>query len=183
MASGDFDLLFSLYRFYLSILPLSLQRNKIYFNHTGAFFPETLTMFGMYTNGGYGYDCPNQRGNLPFNTAGNTYIRYYVQGGIELCMIMLDHFSYNEDLNMVKEYLVPIAEAVTEHYYYHFPQRDNDGKMVFFPSQSLETWQCPNLSECVTNPLPDIAGLWTILPRLLKLPTTGIFYFYFFFFF
>ena len=47
--------------------------------------------------------------------------------------------------------------------------------MDIFPANSLETWQCPDLppqrNNCVTNPTPDIAGLETVLLRLLNLPS------------
>jgi len=51
---------------------------------------------------------------------------------------------------------------------------DPNGKIVFFPSQSIETWQCvtypPVESDCVTNDTPDIAGLYGVINRLLALP-------------
>jgi alpha-L-fucosidase 2 len=54
---------------------------------------------------------------------------------------------------------------VTEFFDLHYP-RDPDGKIRFAPAQSLETWH-----EAV-NPLPEIAGLRYLLPKLIELPTT-----------
>jgi len=52
--------------------------------------------------------------------------------------------------------------------------QDAQGKLIFFPSQAIETWQCPTyppvVNDCVTNDLPDIAGLAAVIPRLLALP-------------
>src|SRR5208337_4332180 len=41
---------------------------------------------------------------------------------------------------------------------------DTNGRRVFDPAQSLETW------HVAVNPLPEIAGLRFLLPRLLALP-------------
>ena len=47
-----------------------------------------------------------------------------------------------------------------------------------FPGQALETWQCksvpPTRATCVTNPMPQVAGLHALLPRLLKLNETVV---------
>jgi len=44
---------------------------------------------------------------------------------------------------------------------------------VFYPTQSIETWQCPNYppdqANCATNDLPTIAGLTSVLSRLNNL--------------
>ena len=63
----------------------------------------------------------------------------------------------------------------SRYYREHYPGiNTTTNKTHIFPSQSLETWQCPDIppvaSNCVTNPTPDIAGLRAVLPRLLKLP-------------
>jgi hypothetical protein len=55
------------------------------------------------------------------------------------------------------------------------PQRlDKDGKMIIFPTQALETWQCPGFpadkAACVTNDTPTVAGLHSVLEKLLLLP-------------
>lgn len=43
-------------------------------------------------------------------------------------------------------------------------------------AQALETWQCPSLgvgadarANCATNPMPQVAGLHALLPRLIAL--------------
>ena len=49
-----------------------------------------------------------------------------------------------------------------------------DGKMVFYPTQAIETWQCPgwpvNSSDCPTNDMPTVAGLHAVLEKLVQLP-------------
>jgi len=58
---------------------------------------------------------------------------------------------------------------------HHWTGLDRNGKIIFYPSQAIETYQCPeeppNANDCVTNDLPDIAGLYSVIPRLLNLPS------------
>jgi hypothetical protein len=61
------------------------------------------------------------------------------------------------------EFLVPIADAVTEFYDLRYP-RDARGRIRFEPAQALETW------HDATNPLPEIAGLRYTLAKLMELP-------------
>jgi alpha-L-fucosidase 2 len=60
--------------------------------------------------------------------------------------------------------LIPFADAIVTYYNLHWP-RGEDGKIRLAPTQSLETYQ-----KIAVNPTPDIAGLKSVLPRLLKLP-------------
>ena len=67
--------------------------------------------------------------------------------------------------------------AYIDYYGNHF--RDGpDGKLDIFPAQALETWQCtavpPARASCVTNPMPQVAGLHALLPRLLALNSTVV---------
>jgi len=84
----------------------------------------------------------------------------------------LDLYAYNQDAAALKRYL-PVVSSIVSFYYYHFPAKDSRGKVVFYPTQSIETWQCPNYppnpSNCATNDMPTIAGLNAVLSRLLKL--------------
>jgi len=45
-----------------------------------------------------------------------------------------------------------------------------------YPTQAIETWQCPGYpptaSNCATNDAPTIAALLSVIPKLLALPTT-----------
>ncbi len=56
LMAGDFDLLQPFFRLYQDALPLAEARTRIYFNHGGAVFPETMAFWGAYLNENYGYD-------------------------------------------------------------------------------------------------------------------------------
>ncbi len=155
LAAGDFDLMQPLFRMYRDALPLAAARTPVYFGHRGAFFPETMYFWGAYANTNYGWN----RAGKPASFVENTYIRYYWQGGLELITMMLDYLDHTSDEAFSKSTLLPLADAIVEFYDLHY-SRDANGKILFKPAAALETWH-----EAV-NPLPEIAGLRAILPRL-----------------
>ena len=158
LAAGDFDLMEPWWKMYRDALPLARDRTRLYYGHDGAYFFETMCFWGTANNANFGWGNPGKETR-------NTYIRYYWQGGIELTAMMLDRYEFAEDRQFAATTLLPIADAVTTFYDQHY-KRDAQGKIRFEPAQSLETW------HVAVNPMPEIAGLKHVLPRLLALPET-----------
>jgi len=159
LASGDFDLMTPLFRMFLDALPFARARTQAYFGHEGAFYPETMYFWGAYANDNYGWDREGKR----VSHVDNTYIRHYWSGALELVALMLDYVAFTGDEDFARATLLPLADAVVAFYDHHYP-RDDAGKILFKPAQSLETWQQ------AVNPLPPIAGLEFVLGGLLALP-------------
>jgi alpha-L-fucosidase 2 len=159
IAAGDFDLLAPFFKQYRDSLALATDRTRLYWQHDGAAFPETLYFWGLPGNGDFGWGTRD-------NIIRNTWIRHYVSGGLELTAMMLDRYDTAPDPAFARDTLLPIAVAVTTYYDQHW-KRGADGKIRFDPAQSLETRQQ------AVNPTPDIAGLMDILPRLLALPSSA----------
>jgi hypothetical protein len=158
-AAGDLDMMEPLFRMYLDALPLALERTRLYYGHGGAFFPETMFFWGTYQNEIYGWN----REGKPLGLCDNTYIRYYWSGALELLTLALDRYDFSLDERFLRSSLLPLATAIVDFYDQHYP-RDVKGKIRFEPAASLETW------HVAANPLPEIAGLRFVLPRLLALP-------------
>ncbi|MDD5705747.1 MAG: DUF5703 domain-containing protein [Kiritimatiellae bacterium] len=158
LATGDYDLMQPFFEMYRRHLPLAIERTRILCRHPGAFFPETLTFWGTYGPG----DGLRVDGADPFAKVGE-FIRYYWSGGLELTAMMLDSYAHTDDRAFVTNTLLPVADAVVTFYDKHYA-RDAAGKLHMAPAQALETY------HSVTNPLPPIAGLTFVLPRLLALP-------------
>jgi len=159
LGSGDYELMKPLFSMYMDMLDLAKKRTQIYYGHDGAFFPETLTFWGTYANSNYGWD----RKDKHISHIDNTYIRNYWQGGIELVSMMLEYYFHTQDEIFAQDTLLPFADEIILFYNSHY-SRGKDGKIIFKPASSLETWQD------VINPLPEIAGLRHILNKLLDLP-------------
>ena len=163
LASGDYDLLRPLFRMYRDQLPLAEHRTRVWFRHGGAFFPETQFFWGTHLPSNYGWD----RAGKPVGEVANHYIGRLYLGGLELVALMLETYAHTHDTAMLDHELLPIARAVLEFYAQHYA-RDPDGTLRLAPAQALETWWDTE------NPMPDVAGLHDLLPRLLALPTAQV---------
>jgi hypothetical protein len=163
LASGDFEMMRPLFAMYQRALPLSEARTQKYFDHKGAYFPETMYFWGTPAMCDYGWD----RSDKPDGFLRNSYIRYYWSGGLELTALMLDYYDHTQDEAFLRDTLLPLAGPIVTFFDQHYP-RDEQGKIRFEPAQSLETWH-----EAV-NPLPEIAGLKYVLSRMVELPEKAV---------
>lgn len=154
--AGDVDHMQALWNMYRNAIPLLKDRTRAYFGHGGIFCSETIYPWGLNRNGDFGIGNTNVYPQNP-------YIRYYWDSGLELSMMMLDTFAHTGDETFARDTLLPIAEEVIIFYDEHYPRTD-DGKVLFSPAMSLETW------HTAEDPLPVIAGLHTVMTRLLEIP-------------
>ena len=61
---------------YLRNLPVAKKRTEVYFNHSGALYPETMNLLGLYEPKNWGWDCVGPEGAKGQHVSGNLYIRY-----------------------------------------------------------------------------------------------------------
>jgi hypothetical protein len=141
---------------YLRALPLEKDRTWIYYHHGGAYFPETMYFWGLPNIHDFGFTNSTVELQSP-------WVRYHIQGSLEIISQILDVYDNTQDSRYAKE-LVPFCDAIITYYADHWP-RDPNGKIHMAPVQSLETYE-----EDAVNPTPDIAGLKSVIPRLLALP-------------
>ena len=157
IATGDFDLLKPWFALYTNTLPLAQDRTRLYFHHEGAAFIETMNFWGLPRPVDFGLDNPT-------NEVQSRYMRYHIQGAVEVVAQMLDEYEITRDAAFARGQIVPLAGALATYYARHW-QRDADGKLRIAPAQSIETYQLD-----AVNPTPDIAALRNVLPRLIDLP-------------
>jgi len=158
LESGDFEMMRPLFDMYIRALPIRQFATKKYYNHAGAYFPETMNFWGTYTDVNYGL----KREVLPDGLVENTYIRYYWTGGLELSLMMLDYYDFTRSASFARDTLLPFVTQILEFYDKHW-RRDIDGKILFAPAQALETYQT------AVNPTPDVAGLRFVTAKMLGL--------------
>jgi hypothetical protein len=182
LASGDLESMKSLFGFYGSFLDVSQYRAARWFPellNDAAFFPEVVQQFGAYCDTPFG---PNSSFIPAIPLAGitnalepsNTNLRYHREGGLELSHLALDWLDHSGDAEYFERVLLPQIIAYVG-YYAQFSRDPATGLLDIYPANSLETWQCaklgpPTRETCVTGPMPEIAALSTVLPRLLALP-------------
>ena len=157
IARGDFDELPTLFRFYRNVVPLCKARARLYHDVEGVYFPETMTNFGTYANGDYGWD---RTGHKPSDIL-CPYWQFAWQQGLELTALMLDYYEHTEDSAFLADELIPMAHDALRYYDTRF-QRDGKGKLVISPTQAIETYWFG-----VVNDTPSVAGLRNVLDRLL----------------
>ncbi|MEI6678233.1 MAG: DUF5703 domain-containing protein [Mariniphaga sp.] len=158
LAAGDFEMMEPWFKMYTDALPLSRARVKTYYGfENAAQFPETMYFWGLPNNADYGW---SNKASEP----ANSYISRYWNGSLELIAVMLDKYDYTGDEKFVQNTLLPLADPLIAFLDNYWQKRDAKGKIIFDPSQSLETW------HVAVNPLPEIAGFKFLLPRLLALP-------------
>ncbi len=166
LASGDFDLMRPWFDLYVKALPARKVATQAYYGHEGAFFPETFNIWGNYQDESMGYGL--DRTGHPDGFVVNPYIRYHWQGGIEALAMMLDYYDITQDAGFRDKQLLPFAAEIVTFFDQHW-KRDQNGKIRMTPSQSLETWW-----SCV-NPMPEVAGLHFVIPRLQAVAGTRIY--------
>jgi alpha-L-fucosidase 2 len=160
LASGDFEMMRPLFRMYGDALPLAAMRTKTYFNHDGAFFPETISSWGTYDNGGHGWGYRDD--DNPGAPVVNEYVRFHYSGILELLAMMIDYYRFTGDADYLQKELLLHADAYLTWWDQHWKRRE-DGKLHMYPSYACETyWNCQ-------NPTQDLAGLKWCLDGLLAL--------------
>jgi hypothetical protein len=162
LAAGDFEMMEPLFRLYRDALPLCEARARIYHGVRGAYFPETMTIFGTYSNGDYGWD---RTGHEPKDVL-CPWWQYAWNQGPELAALMLDRYEYTREEKFLQEEVLPLARAVIDYFDTRF-SRDERGKLAISPTQALEThW------HDVVDDAPSVAGLHAVLARLSALPAS-----------
>jgi hypothetical protein len=160
LASGDFEMMEPMFRMYESVRPLCEARAKIYHGAKGCYFPETMTIWGTYSNRDYGW---NRTGHQPKDVL-CPYWAYAWNQGPELVALMLDRWDYTQDEAFLREHVLPMAESALAYFDTRF-KKDSGGKIVLDPTQSVETYWFN-----VVNDAPTAAGLCNITTRLCDLP-------------
>jgi len=175
---GDVDLLDAFISRYSRNVEFAKLRTKYYFpdRFSNASFYFNEINHPMFSVGGlvkcYTGNC-NRSSDLPIGYSMDPWDHYNWQGGLDLSLMIFDEYAYTQNKTKFLSHL-PVIIGTVEYYSKLWLNRDINDKIYMFPTQSLETWQCPNyppsLSECVVGDTPTISGLMSVIPRLLALP-------------
>jgi len=160
LASGDLEMMEPLFRLYENARPLCEARARLYHGARGCYFPETMTVWGTYANGDYGW---NRAGHQP-NEVLCPYWQYAWNQGPEIVALMLDRWDYARNDAFLRSRVLPMAESVLQYFDTRF-KKTPEGKIVLDPTQAVET-----LWTGVVNDMPTTAGLNDICGRLCQLP-------------
>jgi len=163
VAAGDYDLMDPIFRLYESNLRVCTARAKQYYGAKGVYFPETMTNFGSYSNGDYGWD----RNGLEPSNINSPWWQFAWNQGPELLMLMFERYDHTGDASFLKKRLVPMAQAVIDYFDSRFPRKN--GRLELTPTQAVETYW-----HEVVNDTPTIVGLHVVLDQLIRLPNDSL---------
>jgi hypothetical protein len=185
LTSGDGEEMKTLFASFNRTVPIARQRTRSQFGFEGIWWPEyTHVFYGTPHPGGkglplFGYramqGCTPQFAGEPDWHSDDEWNGYNRQGSLDLSLMILDHWAYTGEV--IPDFLA-IPMGVVEFYANLWgnttESAGSQGKMVLYPTQALETWQCPgwpvNETDCPTNDMPTVAGLHSVLEKLLQLP-------------
>ncbi|MDL2255747.1 DUF5703 domain-containing protein [Parabacteroides sp. OttesenSCG-928-K15] len=158
-ASGDFDLMPPLFDFYLGRMDAFRTLASKYYDAKGITIPETVSVFGTFGNGDWGWD----RTGVTSKDVKSMYLRYIWVQGLELSKILLDYYFYTGDTDFLVEKALPAIKEVL----LYFDSRFVAGKerMRISPAQAVETYWFN-----VVNDMPCVAGLHYVMSALSTLP-------------
>ncbi|MBS1719366.1 MAG: hypothetical protein JST35_02845 [Armatimonadetes bacterium] len=162
LASGDFEMMESFFALYERNRMLCEARTRKYYGADGVYFPETMSVYGTYSGGDYGWD---RTGLRPQDVQCPWWDDAWNQG-LELSCLMLDRWEFTGDDRFLKSRVLPMAESVLRYFDTRF-KRDAGGKIILDPTQVVETYW-----KDVKNDMPSVAGLRTLTRRLVQLPPT-----------
>ncbi|HLZ87861.1 MAG TPA: DUF5703 domain-containing protein, partial [Puia sp.] len=169
LRSGDLDLMRSQFSFYLRSQRAAEFRSRVYWGHGGACFTEQLENFGLPNNAEYGWDMPADHDK---GVEYNAWLEYEWDTVLEFCLMMLEEERYKGEGSSLAVYVPFIESCLTffnEHYQYLARLRgrktlDGDGHLILYPGSGGETY------KMAYDASSTIAGLHTVLSRLLELP-------------
>ena len=175
LKSGDFDMMASQFDFYKRALPAAEARTKFYWGHDGASFTEQVENFGLPFAGGWGfYDADNvgrkRTDKDEFGVQFNRHTKHQYNHQLEFSYMILEYYKYSgEDISKYMPFVKSSIKFYNEHYKFRNMQKtgqpyDEDGKLVLYPSTSLETYKYS------LNPTDVIVALKRTLLEAEKLP-------------
>jgi hypothetical protein len=166
--SGDFEMMYPQFDFYLRSLRNAELRSEVYWGHKGACFTEQLENFGLPNCTEYGWDRPSwyDKG-LQYNA----WLEYQWDTALEFCLMILETESYTgRDISIYIPLIESCLTFFNEHYQYLAKMRgiktfDANGDLILYPGSACETY------KMAYNSTSTIAALKTILNRILELPS------------
>ena len=116
-------------------------------------------------------------GVLPPAYQNNTYLRYDFGGDAglpELSLMVLDWYEHTMYDDGMRRYL-PLLVGTLDFFAQHYGVVAATGTLLLFPTQALETYQCPfswppSLATCPANDHPTVTALHVLTERALALP-------------
>jgi hypothetical protein len=169
--SGDFEMMYPQFDFYFRSLRNAELRSEVYWGHKGACFTEQLENFGLPNCTEYGWARPKWYDK---GMQYNAWLEYQWDTALEFCLMILEMERYTgRDVSVYIPLIESCLTFFNEHYQYLAQRRgirtyDANGHLILYPGSACETY------KMAYNSTSTIAGLKTLLTRMLELPSCFI---------
>ena len=157
--AGDFEFMKPFFDLYENSYELVKAKTFEYYGFDGLLYPETMTPWGTHRNVDYGFD----REDLKKGEVNNMYLKRYYSGMLELITIMVEYYKFTNDEKFKENVLLKHAKGILDFFFNRYNEKDENGKVIIYPSQALENWQDAK------NPTDVVAGLKHVLSELNKM--------------
>ncbi|KJD35092.1 hypothetical protein PW52_12175 [Tamlana sedimentorum] len=158
-AAGQFKYANTFIDLYMRGFNAMKEHSNTVFGHEGTVIRESTTLWGVVAPGVYGV---NREGLEPGQQQSKWH-RTHWNAGLEVAWYLSERYDYTLDETFAKEKFIPFASEIVTFFDKHWPHKD--GKLYFPDVHVLESFRKAD------NPMPFIAGLRSVLGRLLKLPS------------
>ena len=165
LKNGDWEQLTPLLEFYKRARPLYAQWCRDLFGHDGLIIPYNHNLWG-----GPLYYQPENNNNPDRPRFGdkeicgflmNQWARYSYEHGAALMQMSKQAADARGDKQLLQDLTIPMMQGLCDFFLNHY--KKNDGKLVFDPATSGETWYA------VRNPTSWILLFRSFLPEIIEL--------------
>lgn len=173
---GDYEHMESQFNFFERTLEVGKARMKKHYGIEGWVFEEVGTVYGLPMPMHYGFDSVyiEKRERQPWmerGLASNWCTIHHHTAMLEFSYMILEYYRYSgRDITK----WLPIVKGTLDffdNYYRHkakfnanYKEYDQEGKLIIFPAGACES------HYYVSNPVPDVAGLWAVVEGAIDLP-------------
>ena len=165
LARGEADGMLPLFGYYRRFWDVNRLRARLHHGTPfGQWNTEMTLTFGLQSPAVYGTD----RGDLPDGYAVNRWGGAIdLSPGLELVHLIFDYYWHTKDAGFLSTELLPYADDLVGFIRHRYP-RDDDGRLLIGPINSLETyWD-------TINPVAVVAGLHALQRNLSRVPSDTV---------
>jgi len=148
LATGHWEFMRGFFQMYFDALPFVCAQTKNIFGIDAPSFRETQSFWGWSPD----TDLVNSRTNQA--------VHHNFSSNLEVCLLMEWYTRASGDEPFLRGQFYPFLKEILR-FFVAYAKKGDDGRYHIAPSNALEVW--PDAKD----PMPDIAGLRYLLPRLI----------------
>ncbi len=151
LSSGDFEQTKTLIDYLYKSLPILKEGAMNRFGVEGAYLAEPMMPYGV-----------------PASAFTASHLLHHFTATVEIPLLMVRYYNFTGDTELFQEKILPVVEACLDFMNNFYDENDENGKMIMYPANSLES------GEYATNSANMLAPMTALLDELLALPSGSL---------